>query len=1461
MARRTGIAVAAAVLIGIVAFLQPLRRQPLRSPTLVERLFYPIEWNPFARVPQMRGELRDVAAVPGTDELWLAASGRLLVHSDDDGRSWTAQSIDAAEPAEPLLPQSSWTVPFVPAPAWAGKPPSLEGSPDVPSVEQRPDPPRAEEAPRPEPPGEETKTLEEPHENAPGPDDSPREEVRDPGPPELRAIAFADVQTGFVAATGPVLYVTEDRGRSWQLLPLDGYAKGSAPGVLEPNAIQFADAQHGWITGEGDSALRTVDGGRRWEWVRLPSSRSWLAAFSGTTHGVIVATPRPGEEETAFVTEDGGRSWSPVASPAADVAGVWASAESVNALTGDADELEWFTLAAGEGKWERAGSYGSPMEWFDALHRSGVRNVHFRFDTDEILLWKSGADSWFMHGETGLIGSTDGRVFRTEILGSGGHPALLGHLDDGDGYVRVAETVLETTDHGATWRPRLELTEGSFPSDREPAAIVAGPRALVESEAGLISMSLSGGERPKVEIEGRRFAFVESLGGPAALAIERYSSAGHRTSDGTHWESFPTDSRVGDPSCVDFVDELRGWVADGGRILRTEDGARTWSVLDPESGPMIGIDFHSDGRGWAVGENGAVAFSPDRGDSWALQPSGTVERLNGVSFLDFRRGFVVGNSGTVLTTEDGGATWRRIPTPTDSDLLDVHFTDDQYGWIAGAGTTLLRTENGGATWSLVSASHWPAPWFYAALLATLAFALRRPAEAVEPEHRESIADLLAPDRPIRWTDPDPLGFKEIALGVSRFLRNAQTEPPLTLAVTGEWGSGKSSLMTLLHEDLERLGFRPIWFNAWHHQKGEHLLASLFANIRSQGLPPLGTWAGFRFRSQLLWRRIWARWFVLLLALPIAAGGLAFLVHQWGHWAEMAALLPPTPEGSDSGAVIEGYLVPLLKSLGTTGSALLVVLVPLWRGVRAFGLDPAKLRNAMATDLERGGVKVEPGARFRFAQEFRDVSTALRPRTMVIFIDDLDRCSKEHVVEILEVVNFLVSSGPCFVVLGMARDWVETCVGLAFRELANSGDANAHDGEVERREFARLYLQKLINIEIPVPKLEPDESRKLLAPEAVHAPRVRLRAPLGDRMLGALKIGAVGGLTALGLWLGLQVQPPHVVAAPAAAPQERGHLVISDIAFGGERLDLTLPVQSVAVDPARALPVGGSLVIGQIPLGGSSGDLVLHHTKAEQIAAKDESSLVLGPFPLADGKASLSLRLPVGTTPSVGAGPPSERVVSYPELRPAMAGAPRFYGPRFDELWTRLRWVVPAITALAFLVALIRAATTRRAVVVHDSKRFVGALDIWFPWIALNPQTPRTLKRFMNRTRYVAMRLRSADDDDRPERRAWWRRPKPFAAPSPPQTPSSDLTEPALVALAAIHYAKPQWIRGDRAFQQLCQGDVIGLVASAGDTAGPVPVDSLVAAIDRHAQEYPTDWPIAESQRLRFLDILADVRVG
>jgi len=144
----------------------------------------------------------------------------------------------------------------------------------------------------------------------------------------------------------------------------------------------------------------------------------------------------------------------------------------------------------------------------------------------------------------------------------------------------------------------------------------------------------------------------------------------------------------------------------------------------------------------------------------------------------------------------------------------------------------------------------PAPAYLLCLLATVM--LLRPALRPPKDQKiaTSIADNYIPDRPLSQTDHDTLGFGRLADGLSKYLRNRRTAAPLVLAIMGAWGSGKSSLMNLLRFDLEKYGYRPVWFNAWHHAREENLLAALLENIRQQAVPPWFSAGGLMFRLQL-----------------------------------------------------------------------------------------------------------------------------------------------------------------------------------------------------------------------------------------------------------------------------------------------------------------------------------------------------------------------------------------------------------------------------------------------------------------------------------------------------------------------------------------------------------------------------------------------------------------------------------
>ena len=516
-----------------------------------------------------------------------------------------------------------------------------------------------------------------------------------------------------------------------------------------------------------------------------------------------------------------------------------------------------------------------------------------------------------------------------------------------------------------------------------------------------------------------------AVGGVVSVATE---------DGGATWDGGPT--TLIEWFSVQLLDDgQQAWlVGDPLLIEATTDGGELWNqqAVTRGGGALFSVQVLSDGqRGWAVGNGGTILASTD-GKTWDDQQSTVSEDLHAVQFLaDRSAGWIAGAGGTILNSTNGGATWQLQISGTTEDLTSVHFQPaGQIGWAAAAGEvrpTVLQTLDGGETWQTLTYRNLPAPWVLFAAMPGLLFAffgslvtyrdVRR-----TPDTVVGIEGVASTDQPIGWDDADHLQLKPMALAISRFLRNDRTVPPLTIAITGEWGKGKSSLMNLISEDLRRHDARPVWFNAWHHQKEEHLLAALLENIRAQAIPGWWRWSGVALRAHLILRR--SRNDLAALAALLFIGGL-ILGFLWLANEKTADLLAaagrlPALLGGGGLTSVQG-LNFLLGSLGLTGvgTVLAVLILRAARKLQAISLNPGTLMASLSQRTRVAQFRDQLGFRYRFAREFGDICRIMRQATntgIVIMIDDLDRCRPESVLEILEAVNFLATAGPCFIFL-------------------------------------------------------------------------------------------------------------------------------------------------------------------------------------------------------------------------------------------------------------------------------------------------------------------------------------------------------------------------------------------------------------------------------------------------------------
>ena len=93
------------------------------------------------------------------------------------------------------------------------------------------------------------------------------------------------------------------------------------------------------------------------------------------------------------------------------------------------------------------------------------------------------------------------------------------------------------------------------------------------------------------------------------------------------------------------------------------------------------------------------------------------------------------------------------------------------------------------------------------------------------------------DRALSSGDEDKLGFSEVAKRIATSLVDRASEDGLVIGVEGAWGSGKSSLLFLIGDELGKLpGDRQptvINFRPWLIGNRDALITSLFGELSRQ----------------------------------------------------------------------------------------------------------------------------------------------------------------------------------------------------------------------------------------------------------------------------------------------------------------------------------------------------------------------------------------------------------------------------------------------------------------------------------------------------------------------------------------------------------------------------------------------------------------------------------------------------
>lgn len=301
-----------------------------------------------------------------------------------------------------------------------------------------------------------------------------------------------------------------------------------------------------------------------------------------------------------------------------------------------------------------------------------------------------------------------------------------------------------------------------------------------------------------------------------------------------------------------------------------------------------------------------------------------------------------------------------------------------------------------------------------------------------------------------WTDnetaQDFLNFGGIAKTVAEIIEQAQSRP-ISISVSGAWGVGKSSMIKLIRRELAARScgqqrepgagesgdpgrFIFVEFNAWLYQGYDDARAALIEVVASTlAKEAEDRKTGVEKTKDLLDRVNWFR------AIKLTASSAASLAFG----------LPPTG---------------LLGELWGLGKRVIV------DGVDQDAIDTANSVAGKATESATGLIKSKkamspPKEIEALRKSFEDVLKEMGV-TLVVLIDDLDRCLPETTISTLEAIRLLLFLEHTAFVIAADDQMIKHAVKRHFQGVDDDLVIN--------------YFDKLIQVPIRVPPLGTQEVR-------------------------------------------------------------------------------------------------------------------------------------------------------------------------------------------------------------------------------------------------------------------------------------------------------------------------------------------------------------------------------------------------
>ena len=282
------------------------------------------------------------------------------------------------------------------------------------------------------------------------------------------------------------------------------------------------------------------------------------------------------------------------------------------------------------------------------------------------------------------------------------------------------------------------------------------------------------------------------------------------------------------------------------------------------------------------------------------------------------------------------------------------------------------------------------------------------------------------------TNKDLLNFTVVADTAAQLVRESAGQP-LSIGVSGNWGTGKSSLVKMIGASLRKADagegkYVFLEFNAWLYQGYDDARMALLQSVADNLLAEAEARKTHVDKAVEFVKRV--------------------------NWLRVGKLLAPTVSGALVGGTIGG---PVGAVIGAVGGLCKGGSTPTPEDIEKVKDAYKTLRPELTGVLKDKEAKSMPQEIAELRTTFEDLLTSLDV-TLIVLVDDLDRCLPDTAISTLEAMRLL---------LFLPR----TAFIIAADEQMIRGAVRMHFGDVDLSDdLVTSYFDKLIQVPLRVPRL-------------------------------------------------------------------------------------------------------------------------------------------------------------------------------------------------------------------------------------------------------------------------------------------------------------------------------------------------------------------------------------------------------